>query len=98
MICFTGLAISWCRVYCPVVRRRERPDPGAQLSLLDTHAGCRHTRFSTNTESADNTALARRHRAWSQGDMFRGRIGQGRAHDDALSGSSILSPSSLIKP
>ena len=86
------------RVYCPVIRRLECPHLGTQLSLLGAHAGCRHTRFSTNTESADNRALARRHRAWSQGDMFRGRIGQGRAHDDALSGSSILPPSSLIQP
>ena len=34
------------RVFC----RRERPHPGAQLSLFDTHAGWRHTCFITNTK------------------------------------------------
>ena len=33
-----------------VICRRERPHPGAQLSLFDTHAGWRHTCFITNTE------------------------------------------------
>ena len=34
-----------------VICRRERPHPGAQLSLFDTHAGWRHTCFITNTDS-----------------------------------------------
>jgi len=45
-----------------VICRRERPHPGAQLSLFDTHAGWRHTCFITNTEGADIAALELRHR------------------------------------
>ncbi len=45
-----------------VICRRERPHPGAQLSLFDTHAGWRHTCFITNTEGADIVALELRHR------------------------------------
>ena len=45
-----------------VICRRERPHPGAQLSLFDTHAGWRHTCFITNTEGDDITALELRHR------------------------------------
>ncbi len=42
--------------------RRERPHPGAQLSLFDTHAGWRHTCFITNTHCDDIAALEARHR------------------------------------
>ncbi len=42
--------------------RRERPHPGAQLALFDTHAGFRHTCFVTNTQSDDLAALELRHR------------------------------------
>jgi len=45
-----------------VICRRERPHPGAQLSLFDTHAGWRHTCFITNTEGVDIAALELRHR------------------------------------
>ena len=45
-----------------VICRRERPHPGAQLSLFDTHAGWRHTCFITNTEGTDIAALELRHR------------------------------------
>ena len=45
-----------------VICRRERPHPGAQLSLFDTHAGWRHTCFITNTKGDDITALELRHR------------------------------------
>jgi DDE family transposase len=45
-----------------VICRRERPHPGAQLSLFDTHAGWRHTCFITNTKSRDIAALELRHR------------------------------------
>jgi Transposase DDE domain group 1 len=45
-----------------VICRRERPHPGAQLSLFDTHAGWRHTCFITNTEGDDIAALELRHR------------------------------------
>lgn len=39
MMCSAGLAISCHRVYYPVICRRERSHPGAQLSLFGTHAG-----------------------------------------------------------
>ncbi len=45
-----------------VICRRERPHPGAQLSLFDTHAGWRHTSFITNTEGPNIAALELRHR------------------------------------
>jgi Transposase DDE domain group 1 len=45
-----------------VICRRERPHPGAQLSLFDTHAGWRHTCFITNTEGSDIASLELRHR------------------------------------
>jgi len=45
-----------------VISRRERPHPGAQLSLFDTHAGWRHTCFITNTKGDDIAALELRHR------------------------------------
>ena len=45
-----------------VISRRERPHPGAQLSLFDTCAGWRHTCFITNTEGEDIAALELRHR------------------------------------
>lgn len=40
-----------------LIVRRERPHPGAQLSLFDTIEGLRHTAFITNQTSADVTAL-----------------------------------------
>jgi hypothetical protein len=45
-----------------VICRRERPHPGAQLSLFDTQAGWRHTCFITNTKGDDIAALGLRHR------------------------------------
>ena len=45
-----------------VICRRERPHPGAQLSLFDTHAGWRPTCFITNTEDGDIAGLELRHR------------------------------------
>jgi Transposase DDE domain group 1 len=45
-----------------VICRRERPHPGAQLSLFDAHAGWRHTCFITNTQGDDIAALELRHR------------------------------------
>jgi hypothetical protein len=45
-----------------VICRRERPHPGAQLSLFDLHAGWRHTCFITNTQGEDIAALELRHR------------------------------------
>ncbi len=40
-----------------LIVRRERPHPGAQLSLFDTIEGMRHTAFITNQTGADVTAL-----------------------------------------
>ena len=45
-----------------VICRRERPHPGAQLSLFDIGAGWRHTCFITNTEGRDIATLELRHR------------------------------------
>ena len=42
--------------------RRERPHPGAQLSLFDTVEGLRHTAFITNQRGADVAALELRQR------------------------------------
>ena len=45
-----------------LVVRRERPHPGAQLSLFDTIEGFRHTAFITDTTGSDIAALELRHR------------------------------------
>jgi hypothetical protein len=45
-----------------LIVRRERPHPGAQLSLFDTIEGLRHTAFITDTEGSDLAALDLRHR------------------------------------
>jgi Transposase DDE domain group 1 len=45
-----------------LIVRRERPHPGAQLSLFDTIEGFRHTAFITDTPGEDLAALDLRHR------------------------------------
>ena len=45
-----------------LIVRRERPHPGAQLSLFDTVEGLRHTCFITDTTGHDLAALDLRHR------------------------------------
>jgi len=45
-----------------LVVRRERPHPGAQLSVFDCEAGYRHTAFITDQDDADIAALELRHR------------------------------------
>ena len=45
-----------------LIVRRERPHPGAQLSLFDTIEGFRHTAFITNTRGYDIAALELRQR------------------------------------
>jgi len=45
-----------------LIVRRERPHPGAQLSLFDTVEGFRHTAFITNQPDADVAALELRQR------------------------------------
>lgn len=45
-----------------LIVRRERPHPGAQLTLFDTIEGYRHTAFITNTPGYDVAALEARQR------------------------------------
>lgn len=45
-----------------LICRRERPHPGAQLSVLDCETGYRHTAFITDQQDADIAALELRHR------------------------------------
>jgi hypothetical protein len=45
-----------------LLMRRERPHPGAQLTLFDTAEGFRHTCFITNTKGSDIATLELRHR------------------------------------
>ena len=45
-----------------LLMRRERPHPGAQLTLFDTVEGFRHTCFITNTQGSDIASLELRHR------------------------------------
>ena len=45
-----------------LIMRRERPHPGAQLTLFDTAEGFRHTCFITDTKGRDIAALELRHR------------------------------------
>jgi len=45
-----------------LIVRRERPHPGAQLTLFDTIEGMRHTAFITDTPGADIAGLELRHR------------------------------------
>ena len=45
-----------------LICRRERPHPGAQLSVFDCAAGYRHTAHITDQEGADIAALELRHR------------------------------------
>jgi hypothetical protein len=45
-----------------LIARRERPHPGAQLSVFDCSCGYRHTAFITDQAGADVAALELRHR------------------------------------
>ncbi len=45
-----------------LIVRRERPHPGAQLSVLDCETGYRHTAFITDQADEDVAALELRHR------------------------------------
>ena len=45
-----------------LIVRRERPHPGAQLSVFDCEAGYRHTAFITDQTEDDVAALELRHR------------------------------------
>jgi hypothetical protein len=49
-----------------LIGRRERPHPGAQLSVLDCETGYRHTVFITDQDDADIAALELRHRRRSR--------------------------------
>lgn len=63
---------SWgedCRLVC----RRERPHPGAQLSLFDAADGFRYTCFITNTAGMEPSALELRQRGHARvEDRIRG--------------------------
>jgi Transposase DDE domain group 1 len=45
-----------------LICRRERPHPGAQLSVFDCEAGYRHTAFLTDQQGTDIALLELRHR------------------------------------
>lgn len=47
----------------PVIVRRERPHPGAQLDLMQTRDGWRYTCFATDTAAGQLAFLDARHRA-----------------------------------
>ena len=51
-----------------VIVRRERPHPGAQLSLFEQRDGWRYEAFVTNTTAGQLAFLEARHRAmhWSR--------------------------------
>ena len=49
-----------------LIVRRERPHPGAQLSVLDCETGYRHTAFITDQAETDIAALELRHRRRAQ--------------------------------
>ncbi len=52
-----------------LIVRRERPHPGAQLSLFDTVEGFRHTAFITDTASDNIAELELRHRQRAQAEQ-----------------------------
>lgn len=56
------LDLSGWPVGTRLIARRERPHPGAQLSVLDHETGYRHTAFITDQDGADIPALELRHR------------------------------------
>lgn len=53
-----------------LIVRRERPHPGAQLTLFDTIEGMRHTAFITDTPGPDITSLELRHRQRARAENF----------------------------
>jgi hypothetical protein len=60
----TGLLdLSRWPVGMRVIVRRERPHPGAQLSLFEAHDGWRYQAFATNTQIGQLAFLEARHRA-----------------------------------
>jgi hypothetical protein len=60
----TGLLdLSRWPVGMRVIARRERPHPGAQLSLFEEHDGYRYQAFATNTGRGQLAFLEARHRA-----------------------------------
>ena len=54
-----------------LIVRRERPHPGAQLSVLDCETGYRHTAFITDQEDADIAAELRHRRRAKVEDAIR---------------------------
>lgn len=69
----TGLAdLSTWPPGARLVCRRERPHPGAQLSLFDTSEGFRHTCFLTDSSGAIATLEVRQRRHARVEDRIRG--------------------------
>lgn len=64
-----------------LIVRRERPHPGAQLSLFDTIEGQRHTAFITNTTGYNVAALECRQRQRARAEhVIRGAKAAGLAN------------------
>lgn len=64
-----------------LIVRRERPHPGAQLSLFDTIEGFRHTAFITNTAGYNIAALELRQRQRARAEnVIRDAKGTGLAN------------------
>lgn len=59
-----------------VIVRRERPHPGAQLSLLEEADGWRYQAFATNTKTGQLGLLEARHRAHARGGPHPSRQDQ----------------------
>ncbi|GAA1328084.1 hypothetical protein GCM10009610_63950 [Pseudonocardia xinjiangensis] len=49
-----------------IIVRRERPHPGAQLDLMETHAGRRYSCFATDPRAGQLASVVARHRAHAQ--------------------------------
>jgi hypothetical protein len=58
-----GLGVAGWPERMRVIVRRERPHPGAQLSLFDQHHGLRYQAFATDTAHGQLAHLEARHRA-----------------------------------
>jgi hypothetical protein len=58
-----GLTAAGWPAAMRVIVRRERPHPGAQLSLFDQHHGLRYQAFATDTTHGQLAHLEARHRA-----------------------------------
>lgn len=62
-----------------IIVRRERPHPGAQLSLFDLHADMRHQAFLTDTPDGTDQSLSAHgpEEPWSTRQLSHPQAGQG---------------------